>query len=195
VVPVAVARNGAKSTASFSFFEVQRTEMGPTFLDRAPGTEFGSEEEALAAGALWAQANTTDTGIENCGMTYEESGGSFSFTSSVEGTHTRCQPLNASNLVPFDATADGGYHSHPDDPYYATERFSGQPGDPGGLGSPPWIPREGDLPWAQQTGFPFSLGTPGGLIIIYYPNIGNIGCQVFVQGGPAGSGTKVPVCN
>ena len=167
----------------FAIFGASTNGKGAYFPVERPGWEFSSEAEALAAGALWAAAATRDNGIENCGMTYYTGNGQYSFTGSVEGHLASCQPLNASSFVPSGATPDGGYHSHPDDPNYYHERFSGQPGD--------YPRRGGDVGWSQQTGFPISLGTPGGLLMTYYPTTG---CQVLVQGSPAGTGTTIPVC-
>jgi len=171
----------------FAIFRASTNGKGAYFPVEGPGWEFSSEAEALAAGALWAAAATRDNGIENCGMTYSTGNGQYSFTGSVEGHLASCQPLNASSFVPSGATPDGGYHSHPDDPNYYHERFSGQPGDYSGLG--------GDVGWALSNnlpfGYPISLGTPEGRVIIYYPT-GN--CQVFVTGSPAGTGTTIPIC-
>jgi len=169
------------------FFKISTNGNGAYFPVEGPGWNFASEAEALAAGALWAAAATRDNGIENCGMTYSTGNGQYSFTGSVEGHLASCQPLNASSLVPSGDPADGGYHSHPNDPNYYHERFSGQPGDYPGLG--------GDVGWAFSNnlpfGYPLSLGTPEGRAIIYYP-AGN--CQVFVKGSPVGTGTTIPIC-
>jgi hypothetical protein len=66
-------------------------------------------------------------------------------------------------------------------PGYYPERFSGQPGD-----SEP-----GDVAWAKWYGGPLSLGTPGGIVTIYYPDQN---CQIFLLGGPGGTGTTIPTC-
>src|SRR6266571_4773129 len=105
-----------------------------------------------------------------------------------EKTKTSAWATRPSSLVPSGDPADGGYHSHPNDPNYYHERFSGQPGDYPGLG--------GDVGWAFSNnlpfGYPLSLGTPEGRLIIYYP-AGN--CQVFAKGSPVGTGTTIPICH
>ena len=90
--------------------------------------------------------------------------------------------------MPSGDTTDGGYHSHPNepnfDPAYSPERFSGQVGD-----------APGDMQWSAYWGIPLSLGTPGAMIIIYYPPQGNQnGCQTYIVGSPQGTGTTIPVC-
>jgi RHS repeat-associated protein len=166
------------------FFKASTNGNGAYFPVEGPGWQFPTLPEALVAGAIWAAAATADNGIENCGMTYSAGGGGFSYTGSVEGHLARCQPLNAGSMVPPGGAADGGYHSHPDDPGYWHERFSGQPGDP-----------PGDVQWAQFNNFPFgypiSLGTPEGRVIAYYPGLN---CQVFIFGSPVGTGTTIPIC-
>ncbi len=163
----------------FFFFRASTNGVGAYFPSQGPGTTFSTLQAALVAGALWAMAETADNGIENCGMTYK-SGGQYSFTGSVEGHLASCQPKGADSFVPSGSTADGGYHSHPNDPGYYHERLSGQPGSGGG-----------DVIWANYYHYPISLGSPEGRIIVYYPSLG---CQVFVYGDPAGTGTTVPVC-
>jgi RHS repeat-associated protein len=164
-------------------------ETGSGYVPYAgPGSTFSTEDQALAAGAMYAENQSLlNNGNEHCGMTYGANG-QYGYTAPVEGAHANCQPLNANSLVPAGADAVGGYHSHPNDPNYYHERFSGQPGDYPGLG--------GDVGWAQTTnrpfGFPLSLGTPEGRVTIYYP-AGN--CQVFVSGSPVGTGTTIPICH
>jgi len=163
-------------------FAASASGKGAYFPITGPGWKFDSIEEALTAGARWAAAATQDNGVENCGMTYS-TGGQYSFTGSMDGHRGFCQPLNATSLVPSNAAADGGYHSHPDDPIYDHERFSGQPGD--------YTHPAGDTGWAGQVGYPISLGTPGGRIMIYYPGRN---CQIFISGSPAGTRTTIPIC-
>lgn len=166
------------------YFSAVGNGQGAYYPVEGPGWTFSTEAEALAAGALWAAAGTADNGNENCGMTYQNGNGEYSFTGSLEGQHASCQPLNANSLIPSAATADGGYHSHPNDPNYLHERFSGQPGDyPNGPG--------GDVGWSNSQGLPLSLGSPWGRVIIYYPGPN---CQVFVTGTPAGTGTTISTC-
>ncbi len=164
-------------------FSVSANGNGAYFPVEGPGWQFSSELEALAAGAVWAAAETRDNGIENCGMTYATGTGQYSFTGSREGQQTTCQPFSASSLVPSGASADGGYHSHPNISGYENERFSGQPGDPN--------PNDGDLPWSYYYNLPFSLGTPGGRVIVFFPGYG---CQKYMQGSPQGTTTTVPTC-
>lgn len=170
-----------EAAGEWVFFKAVATgfQWWPTKL---PGDFFPTDAQALAGGALYAAAETVDNGHENCGMTYA-SGGSFSFTPSIKGGVANCQPLSAMPDVPSNAIANGGYHSHPDDPLYYHERFSGQVGDYNGLG--------GDTGWAQTNNFPISLGTPEGRVMIYYPAAN---CQVFLQGAPMGTGTTIAIC-
>jgi RHS repeat-associated protein len=142
-----------------------------------PGTKFATNDEALAAGAEWAQAQSLDRGIEHCGMTYSK-GGEFFLTVSAEGTYDSCQPLDARSAIPLGGLATGGYHGHGRyDPRYDNDMFSEPPG--------------GDIGWSLLTGFPFSLGTPGGNVMIFYPDQY---CQRFVFGGPEGTATTIPIC-
>lgn len=177
----------------FWLFKASTNGNGAYFPVEGPGWEFSSLQDALAAGALWAKATTADNGIENCGMAYGTGNGQYSFTGSVEGQLASCQPLDAASFVPSGASADGGYHSHPNDPNYLHERFSGQPGDYRDAFGNPIL--GGDVGWAQSTnapyGYPISLGTPGGLVIVYYPGQN---CQVFIAGSPTGTGTTIPIC-
>jgi RHS repeat-associated protein len=158
---------------------------GAYFPVEGPGWQFSNLQDALADGAQWAAAETADNGVENCGFVIGTEGGPYTFTSTMEGSLTGCDLRQAS--VPSDETPlYGDYHSHVGGiPNSAPERFSGQPGDCGGL------PYCLDVEWAVGTGVPLSLGTPGGRIIIYYP-LGS--CQVFVVGSPAGTGTNIPIC-
>jgi RHS repeat-associated protein len=154
--------------------------VGAYFPVEGPGWTFSNLQDALTAAALWAAAATANNGVENCGLAYSENG-EYSFTQAIGEQADTCQPNDATGLVPSDATAVGGYHSHADLTGYDSERFSGQPGDP----------VLGDVGWAAFTQTPFSLGTPGGMVMIYYPTLG---CQVFVIGGPQGTGTTIPTC-
>ncbi|MBI1738455.1 MAG: DUF4329 domain-containing protein [Acidobacteria bacterium] len=148
-----------------------------------PGTTFADNEAALAAGALWAQAESIDTGYEHCGLTYGTTTAQYSFTSSVEGDSNSCSPGIAIYSLPSNAWPTGGYHGHGrNDPSYNSERFS-VPGDYPGS--------NGDTGWASINNLPFSLATPGGRLMIYFPSPN---CQKFLAGSPAGTGTTIPVC-
>ena len=146
-----------------------------------PGYEFDTNEEALAAGALYAENQSLlNSGKEQCGMTYEV-GDQFSYTTSVEGGWSNCNMGNARSEIPGNGIATGGYHSHGlEDPNYANEQFSGVIGR-----------RLGDVGWSTYYGYPLSLATPGGRVMIYNPWSA---CQDFLLGSPLGTGTTVPTC-
>jgi RHS repeat-associated protein len=164
------------------YFAASTNGNGAYFPVEGPGWVFGSDIEALAAGAIWAAAETADDGVENCGMTYSDGDGNYSFTGSSAGTVGSCQPTDSMSLIPSNDTGEGGYHSQVDAPGYLPERFSGQPGD---------NQTNNDVGWADQYGGPLSLGTPGGIVTIYYPDSN---CQIFWIGSPAGTGTTIPTC-
>jgi hypothetical protein len=122
-----------------------------------------------------------NNGNEQCGMTFA-TGDQFSYTASTMGSYAGCQPLTAMSSIPAGSSAVGGYHSHGiADPRYESERFSGQAGDPGG-----------DAVWSSYYGYPLSVATPGGRVMVYYP-IG--ACQRFFLGSPFGTGTTIPICH
>ena len=172
----------------FFYFSASANGGGAYFPSEGPGSKFSSEKEALTAGALWAAAATKDNSNENCGFTYDDGNGQYSFTGSVEGQHANCESIGKTySFIPSGQHLDGAYHSHPDDPQYDAERFSGQPGDIFANGR-----RSGDVLWAQDIGVPLSLGTPEGRVIIYYPWAN---CQIFVTGGYLGTGTIIPICH
>jgi hypothetical protein len=140
---------------------------------------FDTSDEAMTAGALYAENQSLlNNGNEQCGLTYAQ-GGQFSFTVTAMGSYAGCQPADALANIPAGAVEAGGYHSHGVyDPAYANERFSGQPGD-----------SFGDVQWSSRNGVPLSVATPGGLVIIYYPGSA---CQDFMNGYPLGTGTTIP---
>jgi hypothetical protein len=150
--------------------------------DAGPGSVFSTNDDAMTAGAQYAlNQSLMNSGNEYCGMTFK-GGGGYSYTTAVEGSATLCEPTNAWPSIPAGDAATGGYHSHADDdPDANPERFSGQAGDTD----------PGDVAWSGGIHLPLSVATIGGRLIIYNPWIG---CQRFLQGIPAGTGTTIPVC-
>jgi RHS repeat-associated protein len=73
------------SEGEFWYFNASANGNGAYFPSEGPGYTFDNLVEAEAAGAQWAAAETADNGVENCGMTYSDSNGGFSFTGSTEG--------------------------------------------------------------------------------------------------------------
>jgi YD repeat-containing protein len=156
---------------------------GSTYVPNAgPGSVFDTNNQAMTAGALYAEnLSLLNNGNEWAGMTYSAND-KFSYTDAVEGTYDGSQPIDAMASIPDGDNPVGAYHSHGVyDPDYANDRFSGQPGD-----------REaGDVGWSSRMGYPLSVATPGGNVIIYNPGSG---CQTFVLGGSFGTGTTLPIC-
>ena len=138
-----------------------------------PGSSFSSNDQAMIAGALWAENQSLlGNGNEQCGMSYSE-GGSYSYTVSHEGNVQNCNSLDAMPDVPKTGTAVGLYHSHGSyNPDYESERFSG---------IDPYVARNVNR---KNGGFPYALATPGGRVMVYYPGPN---CQVFYLGSPQGT--------
>ncbi len=147
-----------------------------------PGSMFGSNNQAMIAGALYAENQSLlNNGNEQCGFTYGGDSG-YSYTPSNAGTATDCSPGQAYYSMPDPGKAAGFYHSHTG-AYDSAQRFS-EPGD-----FPPG--HETDISWSNGFGLPVSVATLNGNVIVYYPTPG---CQTFFQGGPTGTGTSIPIC-
>ena len=171
----------------FVYFKAYQT--GSTYVPFAgPGSMFSTNDQAIIAGALYAENQSLLTdGNEQCGMAYSADG-QFSYTATQHGSSAGCQPLSTYGDIPIGDLATGGYHSHGTyDPAYANDRFS-QPGDTDAYGNP----ITGDVGWSSNNHLPFSVATPGGNVIVYYPGPA---CQTFFLGGPIGTGTTIPICH
>jgi hypothetical protein len=138
----------------------------------------------MIAGAMYAENQTLlNNGNEQCGVTVALGGDQHAFSNSVEGTATYCDPSKAMTSDYQQPT--GAFHSHGPVEGYNSEMFS--PPDPN---APPGV-WAGDEGWSNGWGLPLSLATPGGNVMIYYPNTG---CQTFFLGSPNGTGTTTPIC-
>jgi len=144
-----------------------------------PGSIFGTNDQASIAGAMYAENQSLlNNGNEQCGVTYGV-GDKYTFSASVQGTATDCTPTNA--MTSDYQQIAGAYHSHGE--FDPTNRMSEISDFPAGHNS--------DQGWSNFWGLPFSLATPGWNLIVYYPTPG---CQKFFLGGPAGTGTTIPIC-
>jgi RHS repeat-associated protein len=156
------------------------TDLGGTFAPFAgPGSIFGTNEQAMIAGSLYAESRSLmANGNENCGVTLP-AGDQYTFSTPVSGTDTACTPTEAmtSDYEPV----SGAYHSH-GVPITGTnaEAFSVPTSD-----------GPHDTGFSNFWSLPLSLATPGGRVMIYNPDAG---CQVFFLGSPDGSGTVTPIC-
>ncbi|PYV98091.1 MAG: hypothetical protein DMG89_12210 [Acidobacteria bacterium] len=153
---------------------------GSTYVPYAgPGSIFGTNDQASIAGAMYAENQSLlNNGNEQCGVTYGV-GDKYTFSASVQGTATDCTPTNA--MTSDYQQIAGAYHSHGE--FDPTNRMSEISDFPAGHNS--------DQGWSNFWGLPFSLATPGWNLIVYYPTPG---CQKFFLGGPAGTGTTIPIC-
>jgi RHS repeat-associated protein len=144
-----------------------------------PGSNFAANDQAMIAGALYAENQSLlNDGNEQCGVT-SGAGDGYTYSVSVEGTAIDCDFTGA--MTSDYQQVAGAYHSHGVPlPGYNSEAFSVP--NPTGLG---------DVGVSNFWSLPVSLATPGGNVMIYYPNAG---CQTFFLGSPYGTGTTIPIC-
>jgi hypothetical protein len=153
---------------------------GSTYMPYAgPGSILDTNNQAMLAGALYAENQSLLTnGKEHCGVT-SAVGDDYTYSAPVQGTGDDCDPRKAMDSD-YQQIA-GAYHGH--GVFDPANRMSEISDFPPGHSSDQWFSNFWSLP--------LSLATPGGNLIIYYPKPG---CQTFFLGGPAGTGTTIPIC-
>jgi RHS repeat-associated protein len=167
-----------------SYFSAYLT--GSTYAPYAgAGSIFDTNNQAMVAGAMYAENQSLlNNGNEQCGVTTSV-GDQFTYSAPAEGSAHGCDPAWA--MTSAFEKIDGAYHSH-GVPLagYNSEAFS--------VGLDPNSDNK-DTGWSNFWGVPLSLATPGGNVMIYFPQPGqNMGCQTFFLGSPYGTGTNIPIC-